>query len=188
MGNNSFDFCIGTANHALKKSTSSMLKEAGFYSTGDRQNIPDFLRLLRTNQPWLAVIDTQLPPGNVKQLASIIEEDGLAAALYINTDYSNLDGYMSLKWPVETAVLAAVARALCVEFRNKKNLHDKIKGLENRLNNRKAIDKAKGIIMQQKSLSEERAHRYLQKKSMEKRTSMIDMALRIITGKDGASF
>jgi two-component system, response regulator PdtaR len=188
MSNNHYDFCIGSANPTLQKAVSSMLREAGFHSSGERKNMPDFLRLLRSIQPWLAIIDTQLPPGNIKQLATIIEEDGLAAALYLNTDKTTFNDCMIMKWPAEKAVLTAVAKALCVEFTKKQNLRHKIKTLEDKLSRRVEVEKAKGIIMEQMSLDEEKAYRYLQIKSMEKRITMLEMATMIIAKKDLASY
>lgn len=180
MSNNHYDFCIGSANPTLQKAVSAMLREAGFHSSGERKNIPDFLRLLRAVQPWLAVIDTQLPPGNIKQLATIVEEDGLAAALYLDTDKAIFNDCMIVKWPAEQAVLTAVAKALCFEFAKKQSLRKKIKTLEDKLSKRVEIEKAKGIIMKQMSYDEEKAYRYLQAKSMEKRITMLEMASRII--------
>jgi two-component system, response regulator PdtaR len=188
MANNKYDYCIGTANFGLKKTVAFMLKEAGFQASGEAKNIPEFLRLLRLNQPWLAIIDTVLPPGNVRQLASIIEEDGLSAALYLDTGKVSLNGYMLLKWPVEASVLTAVAETLCLEFSSKKELKKKIKGLEDKLCKRKEIDKAKGILMHKLSINEETAYRYLQKKSMECRQSMIEIACQIIADQDHFSF
>ena len=180
MGNHKYDYCIGTANASLKKAVAAYLSEADFYNSGEGKNIPEFLRVLRLNQPWLAIIDTALPPGNIRQLASIIEEDSLSAALFIDTGITNMNSYMLLKWPVEAPVLSAVAETLCLEFARKKALKNQIRGLEMKLTNRKEIEKAKGMIMQSMEIDEERAYRYLQTKSMEKRITMIEMAREVI--------
>ena len=180
MGIYKYDYCIGTGNAGLKKAVAAYLSEAGFYNCGEGKNIPEFLRVLRLNQPWLAIIDTALPPGNIRQLASIIEEDGLSAALFIDTGITNMNSYMLFKWPVEAQVLSAVAETLCLEFARKKALKNQIRGLEKKLINRKEIEKAKGMLMQNMNIDEDRAYRYLQTKSMEKRISMIEMAREVI--------
>lgn len=185
MADNRYDYCIGMANYGLKKTVTAMLADGGFHSTGEGRNIPEFLRILRLTQPWLAIIDTQLPPGNIKQLASIIEEDAISAALYINTGSVNINGYTMLQWPVKGPILTAVAETLCLEFARKKKLHQKIRGLEHQLSNRKEIEKAKGILMSEMSLNEDGAYRYLQKISMECRVSMAEMACRIIADRGG---
>ncbi len=175
-----FDFCLGTANPALRKAVVSMLADAGFYASGEAKDIPALLRKLRTLQPWLAVVDTALPPGNVKQLAAIIENDGLAAALYINTTGKTLDNYVQLKWPVETPVLSAVAEAVCNEFAHKKKLQKEIETLQKKLQERKLIEKAKGILMKFHGLDEEEAFELIRKKSMAARISNAETAAGII--------
>jgi len=180
MGNNKYDYCIGTNNAGLKKTVSIMLNEAGFYQSGEAKNIPEFLRILRLTQPWLAIIDTAIPPGNIRQLAAIIEEDGLSAALFIDTGKTSINGYMLLRWPVETQVLSAVTETLCLEYARKKTLKKQIWGLEKKLINRKEIEKAKGILMQNMEVDEDQAYRYLQTQSMEKRITMIEMARAVI--------
>ncbi len=170
------DYCIGTANARLQKSLTAMLAEAGFNSSGAANSVPILLRKLRMVQPWLAVIDTTLPPGNIEQLAAIIENDGLAAAIYVNTGGIRLDHYVQLNWPVEAPVLTAVARALCSEFAHKKRLHGEIEALQRKLQERKLIDKAKGILMSRYSLDEKEAFRFLQKNSMEQRVTMTETA------------
>ncbi len=184
MGDYKYDYCLGTVNTGLKKAVGAYLSEAGFYNSGEGKNTPEFLRVLRLNQPWLAIIDTALPPGNIRQLASIIEEDSLSAALFIDTGKTNMNGYMLLRWPVEAQVLSAVAETLCLEFARKKALKNQIRGLENKLISRKEIEKAKGILMQKMKLDEESAYRYLQTRSMEKRITMIEMARKVIAKPD----
>ncbi|HSW35134.1 MAG TPA: ANTAR domain-containing protein [Candidatus Limnocylindrales bacterium] len=184
MGKHKFDFCIGTADTALKRTLITMLTKAGFFSAGTGKNIPEFLRALRAVQPWLAVVDTAIPPGNIGQLANIIEEDGLAAALYIDTGGKKLDSYFQLAWPVEASVLTAVAEALCKDFAHKKKLHDKINDLQKILRDRKEIEKAKRLVMQGFLLTEEEAYCFLQKCSMTHRTTMIEITRRIIADPD----
>jgi two-component system, response regulator PdtaR len=184
MASRQFDYCIGTANPGLKKTVTSILREAGFLSLGEGKNIPELLRLLRVAQPWLTIIDTELPPGNIKQLAAIIDEDGLAAALYINTGNTDLNNHMTLKWPVEAPVLAAVAEALCLEFARKQKLQKQVKGLEEKLAHSKEIAKAKGILMKELHIDEDHAYRYLQQESMKRRVNIIETARRVITDPD----
>ncbi len=180
MGNNGYDFCIGTDNATLGRTVTGMLHEAGFHSSGTNKSVPALLRTLRTVQPWLAVIDTALPPGNIEQLASIIENDSLSAAVYINTTGINLDLYVQLKWPVDAPVLTAVAEAVCNEFAHKKRLQQEIEDLQRKLDHRKYIEKAKGLVAEYFKLSEDEAYHLLRRASMEKSISLAALARHII--------
>lgn len=175
-----YDYCIGTANPTIKKTAVSILTEAGFSCTGESDNISLLLRKLRTVQPWFAVIDTTLPPGNIEQLASIIESDGLAAAIYINNKGSNLDNYVQLNWPSDAPALSIVARAVCTEFARKRKLQKEIEMLQNKLHTRKMVEKAKGILAAYFFIGEDQAYRLIQKASMDKRLNMADTAVAII--------
>jgi len=184
MGKNGFDFCVGTDNPTLGRIITGMLSEEGFYCSGSSKSIPGFLRTLRSVQPWLAVIDTALPPGNIEQLASIIENDGLSAAVYINTTGIDLDLFVQLKWPVDAPVLTAVAEAVCNEFARKKKLQQEIENLKSKLEQRKTIEKAKGLVAAYCKVGEDEAYRLLRKFSMENRISLAKMAGRIIEEPD----
>ena len=179
-----YDYCIGTANSRLQKSLTAMLAEAGFYSAGSAENIPVLLRKLRTIQPWLVVIDTALPPGHIEELAEIIENDTLAACLFINTTGSALERYVQLTWPVEAPVLTAVARAVCSEFARKKKLQREVETLQKKLNERKLMDKAKGLLQNLYSVSEDEAFQFLRKTSMQKRLTMAETADLVIKDPD----
>jgi response regulator NasT len=180
MLNNNCDYCIGTKNAALKQVLSTALNQAGYYSAGSAKNIPSFLRLLRSVQPWLALIDTDLPPGNIRELADIIENDALAAAIYINTGEFKIESYVSLDYPVNKQVLIAVAGAVCSEYARKKRMHSKLASLQQKIDEQKIIDKAKRLLIKHYSLSEEEAFRLIQKTSMDSRIPMIETANKVI--------
>ncbi len=179
-----YDYCIGTVNSRLQKTLTIMLAEAGFYSAGTAESTPVLLRKLRIIQPWLVVIDTALPPGNIEELAEIIENDALAACLFINTTGSDLERYVQLTWPVEAPVLSAVAGAVCSEFGRKKKLQQEVETLQKKLNERKIMDKAKGLLQNLYSVSEEEAFQFLRKTSMQKRLTMAEMADLVIKDPD----
>lgn len=188
MAENRFDYCVGTASTGLKKTLVTMLNEAGFYPVGEGKNVSSFLRTLRKTQPWLAVIDTALPPGNIEELASIIENDGLAAAIYINTSGTSLDQRVQLSWPVEAAVLTAVAEAVCYEYAQKKKLQKKVDELQKSLKERKTVEKAKGLIASIYKQSEDEAYLILRKYSMNQRITMAEAAARVIADPGSLSF
>ena len=177
-----YDFCIGTVNPAIKKKVISTLVQVGFNCTGEGKNAPSFLRTLRMVQPWLAVIDTELPPGNITELVDIIENDSLAAVVLINSSNEVIANRIQVSWPFEDCVLVAVSETVCLEFGQKKKLLNKIEELQKQFANRKIIDRAKGIVMQRYSASEEEAYRLIQTKSMENRVSLVKMADQIIKG------
>ncbi len=175
-----YDYCIGTANKKIKKNLTAMLIEAGYYSSGDGNSVPVLLRRLRTVQPWLVIVDTALPPGNIEELAEIIESDGLAASIFINTTGVRLDSYVQLSWPIEAPVLQAVANAVCREFARKKKMQKEIESLQAKINQRKIIERAKGTLTKLYSINEDEAYHFIRQSSMEERMTMVEMSRLII--------
>lgn len=59
-------------------------------------------------------------------------------------------------------------------------LHRKVNHLENKLEERGIIEKAKGLLMQTKQISEDEAYQFLRRESMKKRKSMRQIAEAVI--------
>ena len=79
----------------------------------------------------------------------------------------------------EVGVFTTVANQAAVAIENA-GLIMKAKMIEDELISRKVVERAKGILMKQQRLSEEEAFRRLQKKSMDLRKSMREIAEAII--------
>jgi response regulator NasT len=63
-------------------------------------------------------------------------------------------------------------------------LKEKVAELEGALENRKLVEKAKGLLMREKGLSEPEAFRRMQKLAMDKRTSLKKVAEAILLTED----
>ncbi len=76
---------------------------------------------------------------------------------------------------------------LCISrFNAVARLQDELDRTKNALEARKIIDRAKGILMQAKGLSEEQAYALLRKTAMNEKRKIADVAQAVITA-DGAS-
>lgn len=79
--------------------------------------------------------------------------------------------------PDDLAPAIAVAQARFREWKDARNQKER---LENKLEERKLIERAKGIMMETRGLSEREAYRFLQKTSQDRNTPMIDLARKIL--------
>jgi response regulator NasT len=79
--------------------------------------------------------------------------------------------------PDDLAPAIAVARARFGEWLEARRDRDL---LENRLQERKIIERAKGLLMETRGISEREAYRFLQKTSQDKNTPMVDLARKIL--------
>ncbi len=83
----------------------------------------------------------------------------------------------------EIDMLSSVANQAAIAIQNTSLMADK-SVLENKLETRKLVEKAKGILMKLLSVDEEEAYRMIQKQSMDRRKSMKEIAEAIILAKD----
>ena len=81
----------------------------------------------------------------------------------------------------KTELLPAIEVALG-RFREMKSLHDQATSLEEQLETRKVVDRAKGQLMDQHGLPEAAAFSFIQKTAMRDRETMRSVAQRIIDG------
>src|SRR5690349_19348780 len=125
--------------------------------------------------------------------------DGLSAARQINIDpgtpviiltahgHPNLidqavqDGVIQyLLKPVTSAALHAAIQTAVAQARELKSLRDEKASLETTLRERKLIERAKGILMTRRNLTEPEAFRFLQRQSQDKRMPMAKLAESIV--------
>ena len=79
--------------------------------------------------------------------------------------------------PDDLAPAIAVARARFDEWLDARRQRDM---LEMKLEERKIIERAKGLLMDTRGLSEREAYRFLQKTSQDKNTPMVELARKIL--------
>ncbi len=83
----------------------------------------------------------------------------------------------------DTQVLMAVASQAALAIENSRLLTEKVTAVEE-LETRKKVERAKGILMKQHKIEEPEAHRMLQKRSMEKRIPIRQVAEAVILSQE----
>ena len=165
-----------------------MLREEGYDVVGDAADGATAVEQAELLKPDLVVMDVKMPVLDGISAAKKIVEKRIAPVLIL-TAFSQRD-------LVERA-RAAGAMAYLVKPFNKSDLvpaiemalsrHEEITQLEQevadlteRLETRKLIDRAKGVLQTKFGLSEPDAFRWIQKAAMDKRTTMRDVAQVIV--------
>ncbi|HET7477438.1 MAG TPA: response regulator [Dermatophilaceae bacterium] len=167
-----------------------MLTEAGYDvvgQAGDGQAAVDLATALR---PDLVIMDVKMP---VKDGITAAEEIGTAkiAPVVMLTAFSQKDlverardaGVMAyVVKPFSASDLAPaidIARSRWLQLHA---LEAEIADLGERLETRKAVDRAKGALMTQLKISEAEAFRWIQKTAMDRRLGMREVAEAVIAG------
>jgi response regulator NasT len=171
-----------------RKNLKAMLTKLGYWVVGETGDGLNALKMVRTRQPELVIIESAIPGMDGFEVARIIHEDKLAPVVILTSTYSQgmveraKEARVSalLAKPVdEISILPAIELALA-NYGEIVKLETKLKDLKELLESRKILEKAKGILMETMGLSEAEAFRRMQKQSMNKRVSMRQVAEAVI--------
>jgi len=178
------------ADDAWRKNVKAMLTKYGYRVVGEGGDGPSAIKLVRSREPDLLIIDANLP-GSVggMQVAKIFHEDKLVPVIATSTidNHKTLEKakdagvFAFLIKPVSEDVLLPAIELALTNFREIVALEQKIKELQETLETRKIVERAKGILMETHGLTEAEAFRRLQRHSMNKRVSMRAVAEAVIT-------
>lgn len=82
--------------------------------------------------------------------------------------------------PISKVVLINSLDIICQSNKKVSRLKEKVNKLESTMEERKIIEKAKGMLMEREQLTEKEAFRFIQKRSMDTGSKMVDIAGNII--------
>jgi two-component system, response regulator PdtaR len=167
-----------------------MLEEEGYSvvaEVGDGESAVERVISLR---PDLAILDIKMPVLDGISVAERIAAERLAPVVML-TAFSQRDlverardaGAMAyLVKPFTKADLVPAIEMAVSRFAEIRALDTEIGTLRERLEVRKLLDRAKGLLQSQHGMSEPEAFRWIQKTSMDRRLTMRKVAEAIITG------
>ncbi len=155
--------------------------------TGRGDHAVDLIRELR---PDIAILDIKMPGADGLAVARQVTGERLCAVLIL-TAFSQRDlieqardaGALAyLVKPFQKTDLVPAIELAIGRFRELAALAGEVENLEERLEARKLIDRAKGLLMDRHQLSEADAFSFVQRQAMTGRTTMKAVAERVIAG------
>lgn len=182
-------------NSVRRKNTRVMLTKADLMVVGEAADGITGLKIIRARQPDIVLADAVLPGLTGLELASIVHGDRLAPLILMSAFYDQdllekavaVHAYGFLIKPFDEGTLLAAVESATTWYTEVAGLEQEIRNLKNRLESRKVVEKAKGILMTKLGLSENEAFRRIQKQSMNRRISMRAVAEAIILAEDISS-
>jgi response regulator NasT len=157
-----------------------MLEDAGHTVVGEAADGVEALDLVRKEKPDIVLLDIKMPRLDGIHAARMIGHEGLAPVLLL-TAYSQQDivdkakdsgvlGY--LVKPVSPVNLFPAIDIAISQFRHQREVAQQLDDMNERIETRKAVDRAKGCLMDLYHISEHEAYRRLQQYSMKNRKSL----------------
>ncbi len=148
--------------------------------------------LARTTPIDLAILDIKMPEMDGLDAAKLITSEKICPVLLL-TAYSQQDlidrakeagvfGYL-VKPFKETDLLPAIEIAIS-RYKEMEALEKEVGNLQDTLETRKLVDRAKGILMDKRGMKETDAFRWIQTQSMNNRKSMREIAEAVILMQD----
>jgi two-component system, response regulator PdtaR len=166
------------------------LAEEGYEVVGQAGRGDRALELIRELKPDVAILDIKMPGIDGLTVAKDVTAERICAVLML-TAFSQRDlieqardaGALAyLVKPFQKTDLVPAIELAAARFVETKALADEVSTLEDRLEARKLIDRAKGVLMDTHGQSESESFRFIQSAAMSQRVTMRAISQQIIDG------
>jgi len=163
-----------------------MLTEAGYEVIAQASNGEEAINLANLHKPDLAILDVKMP---VLDGISAAEKIISVSPVLMLTAFSQKDlvdrarDAGAMAYVVKPFTINDLTPAIEISIsrhRQMKSLEAEVADIHDRLETRKVIDRAKGILMQALNLSEPEAFSWIQRAAMDRRITMKEVAEAVI--------
>ena len=167
-----------------------MLAEEGYVVVAAAADGAAAVRLAEQHRPDLVILDVKMPVLDGISAAERIVAQRIAPVLML-TAFSQRDlverardaGAMAyLVKPFSKSDLVPAIEMAVSRHREMVALEAEVAGLSDRLETRKVLDQAKGVLQRDRGMTEADAFRWIQKAAMDRRVSMREVAETVVAG------
>ncbi len=166
------------------------LTSMGFDVVGQAARGDDAEEQIRELVPEVAIVDVKMPGKTGIEVARSLTDDLVCAVVILSAfsqrglvdeaiDAGVLAYLIKPFQRNEIAVQIEIARA---RHQQMKELASEVDSLSQRLSDRVLLDRAKGVLIDQYGLGEAEAMRFVQKRAMDQRRSVRDIAAEVLDG------
>ena len=174
----------------IRLDLAEMLTEEGFEVVGQAADGEEAVALATELKPDLVIMDVKMPRKDGIDAAAEIVSEQIAPVVML-TAFSQRDlierardaGAMAyLVKPFNQAELLPAIELAVARFAEMVALRAEVADITERLETRKLIDRAKGLLMANQKMTEPEAFRWIQRTAMDRRTSMQVVAQAVLDG------
>ena len=172
-----------------------MLREEGYQVVAEARDGQEAVELTFEHRPDLVIMDVKMPRRDGIDAAAEIAAARLAPVVIL-TAFSQRElverardaGAMAyLVKPFSKADLVPAIELAASRFAEMVALEGEVADLNDRLETRKVVERAKGALMESQSLTEPQAFRWIQRAAMDRRTTMRAVAQAVLDSLEAAA-
>ena len=184
-------FVLAGEDNKLLVRIKNVLSSSGMIYTGYSKELCNVLRLVRRHLPEYLIIDVGKNFTEIRNTLEIIDDELLAACtLILDTKNDEVSDFIRntkvvtyMTKPAFDEVIQQIAEVSVLNFKRVWDYEQKVRKLNETLENKKVIEKAKWILVEQNQLSEAEAYELIKRKSRDNRMPMRNIADAIILTK-----
>jgi len=184
---------IGSSNEKISKQLGQFLIENGFTVVGETRDGFDFLRRVNTIYPDVAIVDYTMRGMSGHEISEVLISEKVCPVIALIST-AEMQHFVSLSQeptfaplvkPCNKQMLLHTIALLVKTSKSIYKLENEVTTLKKTTDKKVVINKAKKLLMENMELTEDEAHRRIQKQSMDKGMPMIKVAEAIILMYDG---
>ena len=161
-----------------------LLQQSDYRVAHSCQSGNEALQAARSMAPDLMIINETLPDFQGLDLAEIMIKDRLCSVILLGNPAHkafaekkmNAADFVCLSKPVQGIVLENTVEMILKTSRHLRELEKSLSNMKKTIQDRKIIERAKGLMMEKLELSEDTAYREMRKKSMDTGKSLSEIA------------
>jgi response regulator NasT len=194
VSENPFRVVIAEDEALIRLDLKEMLEEEGYVVAGEASDGEAAVKLAEELRPNLVIMDIKMPGLDGISAAERITSDHVAPVVIL-TAFSQRDLVMRAKdagamaflvKPFTKADLIPAIEIAVSRFAEVAALEGEVANLKERLEVRKLLDRAKGLIQAERGVTEAEAFRWIQKSSMDRRMTMRAVAEEVLQAAEAA--
>ncbi|MDR0923272.1 MAG: response regulator [Hungatella sp.] len=166
-----------------------ILESNGYCVVGDAGDGYDAIDLCRKTKPDFAILDVKMPVLDGLEAANVINHEKLADFTLLLTAYRDksiaskavsADVMGCIIKPIDEDTLIPAVEIAISKHKKIQKLGSECDKAKNALEERKYVDRAKGILMEKRKMTEKTAYEYMRKVAMDKGCAIANIAKTII--------
>lgn len=164
------------------------LKAAGYDVIEVAMSAAALLDRVAVEQPDVIIIDSDSPTRDTLEQLSFVSARQPRPIVLFTEDRANATIQAALKAGVSAYIVAGmqpdrlqpILDVAVARFEQDRALRDELQSVNERLAERKVVERAKGILMKQKGIAEEEAFQLMRKLAMDRNRKLLEVAQQII--------